>query len=228
MTNYFDEVERGVRAAVRRRAHLPWYLRLRPRHRGALAIAIAAVVAAGPALAVAGVFTSGLQVSSASCSASGGSASARSGASCTFALSDGRRFLCPQALARSHPTVDDILHASSCRPLTAAASPPPGGTALARARDCLIVHGFRPRGGPAASSGDDGRGPDGELIIGDATRGAIAAFYPDARAAKLIEPTIRENARRSDQVQRHGNVTVVWIGSPMPELRTALWRCLSP
>lgn len=28
MSDYFDRVEDGLRDAVRRRAHLPWYLRL--------------------------------------------------------------------------------------------------------------------------------------------------------------------------------------------------------
>jgi hypothetical protein len=57
MSDYFDQVERGLREAVRRRAHQPWYTRLRGRRPRALAIALACIVVGGPAIAAAtGVF----------------------------------------------------------------------------------------------------------------------------------------------------------------------------
>ena len=61
MSDYFERVEDGLREAVRRRAHLPWYSRLRPRFsRPAAAAALAVgLVAAGSALAASGVFRTG-------------------------------------------------------------------------------------------------------------------------------------------------------------------------
>lgn len=226
--DYFDDVERGLRAAVRRRAHLPWYLRLRPRYRGALAIAVAALVAAGPALAAAGVFESGLQVTSSTCSASGGSADAGPTAACTFALSDGRRFACPESMALTHPSAGDVVRARSCSRLPPATGTPAGNAAVARVRHCLAVRRLRSRGGPAPSSGArEGSGPDGELVVGDAGTGAIAAFYPSARVARQLERGVRQRARRfGGQVERRGAVTVVWTRSPASAVRAAVRHCL--
>ena len=54
MSDYFDRVEDGLRDAVRRRAHLPWYLRLvsvgRPR---GLVVVLAALLVAAPAVGAA-------------------------------------------------------------------------------------------------------------------------------------------------------------------------------
>ena len=53
MSDYFDELEIGLRDAVRRRAHLPWrarMLQLSLRHRG-LAVVVASLVVATPAVA---------------------------------------------------------------------------------------------------------------------------------------------------------------------------------
>jgi hypothetical protein len=61
-SDYFDHVERELRAAVRRHAHLPWYLRLRARHSRALVVALAALVIGGPALAAVGLLQSGSSV----------------------------------------------------------------------------------------------------------------------------------------------------------------------
>jgi hypothetical protein len=63
MTDYFDQVEHELRAAVRRQAHRPWYVRLRQRrHFRAAAVVVACLVVAGPALAAAGVFQTGTPV----------------------------------------------------------------------------------------------------------------------------------------------------------------------
>ena len=61
-SDYFEHVERELRAAVRRHAHLPWYLRLRARHSRALVVAVAALVIGGPALAAVGLLKSGSSV----------------------------------------------------------------------------------------------------------------------------------------------------------------------
>lgn len=56
MSDYFDELEIGLRDAVRRRAHLPWrarMLQLSLRHRG-LAVVLASLVVATPAVAAVG------------------------------------------------------------------------------------------------------------------------------------------------------------------------------
>ncbi len=59
MSDYFDRVEQGLREAVRRGAHVPWYLRLRPRPSRPAAVALACLVAAGSALAATGVLRTG-------------------------------------------------------------------------------------------------------------------------------------------------------------------------
>jgi hypothetical protein len=56
MNDYFDELETGLTEAVRRRAHQPWYARLRAlsaRHRG-LAVLVTAFVVATPTVAAVG------------------------------------------------------------------------------------------------------------------------------------------------------------------------------
>ena len=56
MNDYFDELETGLRDAVRRRSHLPWHarlLQLSMRHRG-LAVVLASLVVATPAVAAVG------------------------------------------------------------------------------------------------------------------------------------------------------------------------------
>jgi hypothetical protein len=55
VSDYFDHVERGLVAAMRRGYDLPWYARLRLRHRPALAGMLAAVVLAAPAAALVGL-----------------------------------------------------------------------------------------------------------------------------------------------------------------------------
>lgn len=56
MNDYFDELETGLRDAVRRRSHLPWHarlLQLSVRHRG-VAVVLASLVVATPAFAAVG------------------------------------------------------------------------------------------------------------------------------------------------------------------------------
>lgn len=51
MSSYFDRVEQGMREAVERRAHRPWYVRVRhARHAPGLAVLLAALVVATPAV----------------------------------------------------------------------------------------------------------------------------------------------------------------------------------
>jgi len=62
MSDYFDRVEQGMREAVRRGAHEPWYLRLRPRLSRPVVVAVACLIATGSALAATGVFQTGAPV----------------------------------------------------------------------------------------------------------------------------------------------------------------------
>jgi len=59
MSDYFDRVEQGMREAVRRGAHMPWYLRLRPRPSRSVAVVVACLLATGSALAATGVLRTG-------------------------------------------------------------------------------------------------------------------------------------------------------------------------
>jgi hypothetical protein len=62
MSNYFDRVEQELREAVRRRAHVPWHVRLRPPVSRPVVVVVACLVAAGSALAATGVFRTGAPV----------------------------------------------------------------------------------------------------------------------------------------------------------------------
>lgn len=62
MSDYFEHVERELRAAVRGRTYLPWYLRLRARNPRALTVVLAALVIAGPAVAAITLLQSGPSV----------------------------------------------------------------------------------------------------------------------------------------------------------------------
>jgi hypothetical protein len=62
MSDYFDQLEREMREAVRNGAHLPWYLRLRPQLSRPTVAVIACLLATGSALAATGVLRSGAPV----------------------------------------------------------------------------------------------------------------------------------------------------------------------
>jgi hypothetical protein len=59
VSDYFDRVEQGLREALQREAHLPWYLRLRPRFSRPLIVALACLLIAGSALAATGLLRTG-------------------------------------------------------------------------------------------------------------------------------------------------------------------------
>jgi hypothetical protein len=62
MSDYFDRVEQGMREAVRRGAHIPWYVRLRLRPSRPVAAVLACLVVTGSALAATGAFRTGAPV----------------------------------------------------------------------------------------------------------------------------------------------------------------------
>jgi hypothetical protein len=59
MSDYFDRVEQGMREAVRRGAHVPWYARLRPRPSRPVAVVLACLLVTGSALAATGALRTG-------------------------------------------------------------------------------------------------------------------------------------------------------------------------
>lgn len=62
MSHYFDRVEQGLRDAVRRGTHEPWYLRLRPQLSRPVVVAVACLMICGSALAATGVFRTGAPI----------------------------------------------------------------------------------------------------------------------------------------------------------------------
>jgi hypothetical protein len=62
MSDYFDRVEQGLRDAVRRGAHAPWYARLRLRPSRPVAAVLACLIVTGSALAATGAFRTGAPV----------------------------------------------------------------------------------------------------------------------------------------------------------------------
>jgi hypothetical protein len=62
MNDYFDRVEQGMREAVRRGAHLPWYARVRLRPSRPVAAVLACLLVTGTALAATGAFRTGAPV----------------------------------------------------------------------------------------------------------------------------------------------------------------------
>jgi hypothetical protein len=231
MNDYFDQVERGLRAAVRRHAHLPWYVRIRLRHPRALVVVLTGVLVAGPALAAAGLFQTDTQVTSSSCSMSAASTGSRASGSCTFLLSDGRRFRCPPAFG-TRPTlsVSALEHAKACSRLPTIAIPAPTRAifaAIEKARTCLTTQGFRVTGGPFYPTDPPYRQsvPDGELVIESVTPTFIA-FYDSGRTAQRFERQLVQNADRlGGRVERRGAVTVLWTRQPAAQQRSGIEAC---
>lgn len=62
MSDYFDRVEQGLRGAVARRLHMPWYRRVVIRSPRAVAVALACLLVTGSALAATGVLQTGAPV----------------------------------------------------------------------------------------------------------------------------------------------------------------------
>ena len=70
--------------------------------------------------------------------------------------------------------------------------------------------------------------PDGELDVGNGSGGALIAFYPDPSEARRLEPGIVKRTKSiGAEVERHGAVTVVWVGAAA-SVRRAVRTCVSP
>lgn len=226
MSDYFDRVNDQLRASIRRRAHLPWYLRLRVlvgRRRGLLVAAATAVVVAGPALAAAGLFDSGISVSSASCQVG-------STVACVYGLSDGRRFSCPGSFARAEQTPGSLEHAKACTnlpPLVVPAAWRPVLSAITKTRSCLATHGVRVNGGSDLGVPSAGpKGLVGELVTMNGRTSALIVFYESSRLAEQRESSVIHNLKRvGGEVTRRGAVIIAWTRSGSREQRTTLERC---
>jgi hypothetical protein len=150
-------------------------------------------------------------------------------ATCTFVLSDGRRFRC-NGVAQLHstPSPSALERARGCVALTPLAVTPKTRAVIAAidaARMCMTRKGLRVSGGPVFPQ-QSPTSPDGELIVGNGHGGAFVAFYTDASRAARLEPEVRQNTRGSAaQVERRGAVTVVWIHRPASGLRDAVLSC---
>jgi hypothetical protein len=201
---------------------------------------VRALLAAGVLAASAGGCGSGggttsagaaARVVSGTCSASStGSAGSRVTKSCVLVLSDGQRFRCRSAFAGSTPSARVLEHTRGCvRMPSLVISPGVRAViaAIAKARTCLTTKGLRAIGGPVLPPNPPGSSSaDGELVVGNAARGAFIAFYTDAGRAWRLEAGVARNASRiSGRVERHGAVTVVWVRSPAGELRKAVETC---
>ena len=152
--------------------------------------------------------------SSTSTSASG--ATATNSSSCLFVLTDGRRFRCQNSLfTNAVPTVAELVLAFGGRPMSRVQISAPlraAFAAIARSRACMVKAGLRVAGGPVPPQGSSS--PDGELDIGTGNGGALIAFYPDASEAQRLEPGIVQRTKSLGAVvERHGAVTVVWVGA---------------
>jgi hypothetical protein len=182
----------------------------------------------------AGVRGAAAQVTSVGCSAGATSASPRAAVdsvgSCTFVLTDGRRFRCSgSAFAQSTPSPSMLEHAKGCVPLSGlviSASLRAVAGRIEVARACLTRKGLRVTGGPAFPPDRSSPSrPDGELIAGAV--GAFIAVYTDPAKAQRLEPEAMQNAKRHGwQVERHGAVTVLWIHPPSSGARSTVGTCV--
>ena len=227
MSDYFDRVDEELRAIVRRRRHLPWYLRIRLSRRRTVLVAVAtAVVLTGSALAAVGVFTSGTTVSAASCTIALNQTPARP---CLFVLSDGRRFQCPEAFAGAPQTPQSLAHSNACvalPPLSAPAAWRGALSMITRTQACLARNRRQSSGGPILASNTSPPGLVGELVSADRAGSALIAFYENSGVARRLEPAVVRNAERAGgSVERRGNVTVVWVRSTSQDDRAVVSRC---
>lgn len=204
----------------------------RPRQRRRLAAValLAGVIACGAAIAATGVLDSGTAITSSSCSATGGSVGAvRSW--CTFVLSNGERFVCTPAFARSHPSIEAIERSGACSS-TASSHPSAGGSAIAgriaNVSRCLAGKGLTAHGGVAPQpAGANTNAPAGELTLASAGSEAFIAFYASAQRARRLAPQVEKRAARfNGLVERQGSITIVWSGSPSSSLQALVDRCL--
>ncbi len=150
--------------------------------------------------------------------------------SCTFVLADGRRFSCPERFAHAVQTASALEHATACRaiaPVRVGAAVRRVTAAIESAQACLRLHHVRAIGNAALPPLAEPNSPDGELIVGYLPGGALMAFYRDIRKAMRLEPAVLRNAHRlGAQVERRGDVTILWLRPPAATIRLTVQACL--
>lgn len=168
-----------------------------------------------------------VQVDSVYCNGSGVRGQATHG-SCTYLLTDGRRFLCPLSFSNRPQTPASLTRATACRPLSPIRIPAswkPALKRLDRVEACLTHHGVRARGGPALTNSDPTRGPIGELDA-ETKPAALIAFYTSVTVARGAEARVISAVRRvGGSAQRRGAVTIAWMGSPSAQIAGAVDSC---
>jgi hypothetical protein len=155
------------------------------------------------------------------------SSSSSAPGSCTFLMSDGRRFRCPARFARGPENVAAIEHSKACTQLSRRVIPValrPVAARITSVRACLTAGGEPVVGGlvlQAPSPGDPSP-PAGELD----TSGALIAFYVSTARAQRSEPSVLRNVKRiGGEVEREGTETVAWVAKPSSALRSLVSRC---
>ena len=229
MSDYFEEVAAGLRAAVARQAHLPWYRRTRVRRRRVLVVLLAGLLAAGTALAATGTFDSGTTVVSASCEISTARTTGTFVHPCVFVLGDGSRFSCPPTFARTLQSADTLEHARACTRLRSLAIPAPWQPVVVQIRKvatCLSGAGLQVSGGPSLGVAHrDPSSPVGELTVQNSNSPILVGFYLSARVAEQSELAVIHSAGSNERVERRGNVIVLWASSSPGRQRGPFERC---
>jgi hypothetical protein len=149
--------------------------------------------------------------------------------SCTYVLTDGRRFKCPLRFSNHRQTPASLQRARACRRLSSIKIPASWRRVFARlyaVQACLTRHHITANGGPTLDALSPRRTPIGELITSTTRPTAFIAFYTTARVAKRAETGVRKNARQfGGRVERRGAVTIVWTQPPSASLGTTTEAC---
>jgi hypothetical protein len=230
MSDWFEQVGRDLRAAMRRDAHRPWHRRVWREHRRPLLVALVALAVAAPALAATGVLNGETEVSSASCAQSAGGGGGTRSHACTLTLSDGRRFGCLAAFARTQPDAQAVEHSSACdrlHPVEHSAKARAVATRIAAVRSCLRDRGFQVSGGASPSPRQATRdAPAGELVIVNGSAPVFVGFYEEVADARRQLDAASERARRyGGRAVRRGSTIVSWSRAPQRDLRRHVETC---
>jgi hypothetical protein len=159
----------------------------------------------------------------------------RSG-SCTFLLSDGRRFRCPSSFGIGPPNDGLIEHSKACVQLASLVIPASlraTGARLLKVRNYLNARGLNAVGGLVFEAArpiglhfhvGTSYNPAGELDTSD----ALIGFYVDPSQAQRAETPVQANVRRSGAtLVRDGDETVVWMIKPSQSVRATVQSCVT-
>jgi len=197
-----------------------------------LVAVLAGIALAGAGVAV-GTAATGhpppkLQIDSVGCTESAAPGGHHVHGSCTYTLTDGRRFRCPLSFSNRHQTPASVQNAKQCHALKPIRIPPSWQrvfTHMYAVQTCLSRRGIRASGGPYFA-GNPRKTPIGELVASNRGTAAFIAFYIDAATARRAEPAVLENVRRGGgAVERRGSVTVAWTSRPSRRLRAPIDGC---